>query len=266
MPNKTLFDLSSENLDLFFCHELEKISPQAKSELPKDIAFKLYRGGGKLNTKSTSKLSFLAKLYVLWKCLNKRWWLVIEDENQGITPGQFMELRKLYKKRDYGTDQGNVLTSYGTMVLANKELGESLSYLNNLSNSPAYNYLMGGKNKVDNETEAYSTRMRYIVSTLMFYEARKKTWVAETGITIPEWLVLLYLYSKDTETLGSPIYKDAFKRAYQSSPHKLQQCFAVLQGKKMVQKTGEKRAARLRITALGKETIDRILTKYVLNW
>ena len=177
-----------------------------------------------------------------------------------------MELRKKYRKWEYDMDNGKTLVSTGSMILANKELAESLSYLHNLSNSPAYNYLLGGKNKVDNQTEAYNQRMRYIVSTFMHYEARKKAFVADTGITIPEWLVLLYLYSKPGETLGSPIYKEVYKRAYQSSPHKLQQCFAILQRKNLVLKTGEKRAARLTITALGKDTVDRILTKYVLNW
>lgn len=261
---KTLFDLECENFDLFFVNELDKISPIAKAELPRDVSFKLFRGGGKLNTKSTSKLGFIAKLYILWKCLNKRWWLVIEDEEKGMTPGQFMELRKAYRKRDYSTDQGNVLKSSGGLVLANKELSECFSYLNRLSTSPAYNYLMGGKNKVNNHTEDWAKKMRYIVNVFAYYESQKKSWVAGMGVSIPEWLVLIYLYPKG-EVVGSPIHKEFYKRAYQSSPTKLKRCFGVLQQKGLILKTGTSSASRLSITALGIDTVNTILTKYALN-
>lgn len=264
MPSKTIFDLSSENLDLYFVHELEKISPQAKSELPKDVAFKLYRGGGKLNTKSTSKLSFLAKLYVLWKCLNKRWWIVIEDEQNGITPGQFMELRKNYKKRDYGPEQGSILVSNGSLVLANRELAECMAYLNKLSVSPVYNYLMGGKNKVNNHTEDWAKKMRYIVTVFAYYESQKKKWIAETGISVPEWLVLIYLYPRGAVS-GAPVYKEYYKRAYQSSPAKIWKAFPVLQQKGYIEKTGSTKEARFNITGLGIDVVNGVLTKYALN-
>src|SRR5271170_5589756 len=187
MPNKTIFDLVCEPLDLFFAHEIEKISPTAKSELPKDISFKLFRGGGKFNTKSTSKLGFIAKLYILWRALNKRWWIVIEDEENGLTIGQFMELRKAYKKREYSQDRGSVLISSGSLVLASKELGECLTYLNRLGASPAYKYLIGTKNKQSSPLSQWTKEMEYIVKFISFYEANKKTWVAATGVSIPEW-------------------------------------------------------------------------------
>lgn len=261
---KTLFDIECENFDLFFVNEIEKISPVAKSELPKDVAFKLFRGGGKLNTKSTSKLGFIAKLFILWKALNKRWWLVIEDEEKGMTPGQFMELRKAYRKRDYGTDQGNVLRSSGGLVLANKELSECFSYLNRLSVSPAYNYLLGGKNKVDNHTEDWMRKMRYIANVFAYYESRKKSWVASMGVSIPEWLILIYLYPKGSVN-GAPIYKEFYKRAYQSSPTKLVRSFSVLQRKGYIEKTGTTKQAQFNITALGIDTVNTILTRYALN-
>jgi hypothetical protein len=264
MPNKTIFDIDCQELDLFFAHEIEKISPTAKEDIPRDIAFKLFRGGGKFNTKSTSRLGFLAKLYILWKCLKKRWWIVIEDEDNGMTPGQFIELRKAYKKRDYGSEQAQTLVSSGSLIMADKELCATFAYLNRLSVSPAYNYLIKGKNKTSSPTAEWGNQMKYICSVFARYEANKKSWVSGIGVSIPEWLVLLYLYP-GKEVVGSPIYKEFYKRAYQSSPTKLRRCFGVLQSKGLVQKTGEGKGARLSITALGIDTVNRILTKFAIN-
>ena len=264
MPNKTIFDLQCEALDLFFGHEIEKISPTAKAELPKDVSFKMFRGGGKFNSKSTSKLGFISKLYILWKCLNKRWWLVIEDEENGITPGQFMELRKAYRKQEYTQDRTNVLISSGSLVLANKELGECLTYLNRLGSGSAYRYLMGGKNKVSNPVTEWTRQMEYIVKFISYYESQKKGWVAATDVSIPEWLVLIYLYHRG-ETDASPMYKQFYKRAYQSSPYKIQKCLSVLQHKGLVVKRGVSSDAKMSITPLGKDTVNTILTKYALD-
>lgn len=265
MPNKTLFDISSENLDLFFAHELEKITPQAKSDLPKDVAFKLYRGGGKLNTKSSSRLSFAAKLYILWKCLNKRWWVLIEDEEQGITPGQFMELRKAYRKKDYTPERANVLSSYGTMVLANKELAECLTYLNRLSSGPAYNYVMKGKNTVPkNPTTEDAKERSYIIKFLINYEAQKKNIVSGTNLLMSELYVLMLLYD-GKEVPTSWIYKEKLKRAYQSSPRKIKSAFGTLQARGLAVKTGVIRGATLQITAAGKDLLNSIMEKHMLN-
>ena len=265
MPSKTIFDIDCENLDLFFAHEIEKISPTAKSELPKDVAFKLFRGGGKFNTKSTSKLGFIAKLYILWKALNKRWWIVIEDEVNGMTPGQFMELRKAYKKRDYSPEQSNILKSSGSLILADKELGESLTYLNRLSASGAYNYVMKGKNAPKSKTTEDDKERAYIAKFLAAYEGQKKNIVSNTGLLIPEFYVLLLLFDgKDVPT--SFIYREKFRRAYQSSPNKIKMAFSTLQARGLVTKTGVIRGATLQITSSGKELLNSVLEKYVLNW
>jgi len=264
MPNKTLFDISCENLDLYFAHEIEKISPTAKSELPKDVAFKLFRGGGKFNTKSTSKLGFIAKLYILWKCLNKRWWIVIEDEVNGMTPGQFMEARKALKNRDYSPEQAAVLKSTGTLVLASPELGQTMTYLNRLSVSGSYNYLIKCKNAPKNKITEDDKERVYVVRFLANYDSKKKSIVSETGLTIPEFYVLMALFDgKDVPS--SWIYKEKFKRAYQSTPSKIKLAFRTLQARGYITKTGVIRGATLQITGSGKDILSSILDKYILN-
>lgn len=261
---KTLFDIDCEALDIFFDHEMGKISSTAKAELPRDVAFKLFRGGGKLNTKSTSKLGFIAKLYVLWKALNKRWWIVIEDEERGMTPGQFMELRKAYRKRDYGLDQARALMASGSLVLANKELGNACSYLNQLSVSPAYNYLVKAKNTPTNKVDKSEQELAYIAKFITFYEGQKKNLVANMGLVMPEFYVLLCLYDGN-EVSGNQIYQSRFKRAYQSSPGKIRLAFSTLQSRGFIIKHGRTRGATLQITASGKETIRQCLIKYAVN-
>lgn len=264
MSQKTLFDIDCEQMDLYFAHEIEKISPMAKSELPKDVSFKMFRGGGKFRSSSTSRLGFLAKLYILWKALNKRWWIVIEDEQSGITPGQFMELRKAYKKRDYGPEQASVLKSSGSLVLANKELGDTLTYLNRLSASGAYNYLMKDKNAPKSKTAEDNKERVYVARFLGNYEANKKGIASSAGLLMPELYVLLTLFDgKDVPT--SSIYKEKFKRAYQSSPNKIKMAFSTLQARGLVVKTGVIRGATLQITSSGKALLNDILEKFVLN-
>ena len=261
---KTRIDLSAENFDLLFAREIENISPEAKDSLPDDISFKIFRKGGEFDSKSTSRLSFVEKLFVLWKARNKKYWIVVEDQQNGISVDQFLQLRNSYKKRDYSIDRAEEPAFTGTFVLASKELGEAFEYLNRLCNSPAYNYLIKGKNKASTPAADWAKKMDYIVKFISCYEANKKGWVATTGVSIPEWLVLIYLYHRG-EAAGAPIHKEFYKRAYQSSPYKLQKCFAVLQHKGFISKTGESKGAKLSITPLGKDTVNTILTKYALD-
>lgn len=264
MPSKTIFDLDSEELGLYFVHEMDKISPEAKADLPKDVAFKLFRGGGKLNTKSSSKLGFIAKLYILWKCLNKRWWILIEDEENGIGSEQFMDLKKAQKKRESGIDQSAVLKSTGTLVLASKELGDTMTYLNRLSASGSYNYLMKGKNAPKSKTTEDTKERAYIAKFLANYESNKKSIISTAGLVMPEFYVLMTVYEgKDVPM--SYISNDKFKRAYQSSNTKIKAAFSTLQARGLVVKTGVVRGATLQITSSGKELLNGILEKFVLN-
>lgn len=261
---KTLFDLDCESLDLYFANEIGNISATAKADLPKDVAFKMFRGGGKFNTKSTSRLGFLAKLYILWRCLNKRWWIVIEDEEKGMSTAEYLDLKKAMKKKEYSVDQSAVLKSSGTMVLANKELGDTLTYLNKLSASGSYNYLMKAKNAPKNKTAEDAGQRAYVTKFLTNYETQKKAIISSAGLVMPEFYVLMTVFEgKDVPM--SFISKDKFKRAYQSSTSKIKLAFRTLQARGLVVKTGVAKGATLQITSSGKELLNGILDKFILN-
>jgi len=265
MPLKTLFDVSSQNFDFYFANEIEKITPQAKEALPKDISFKLFRGAGKFKPTSMSKLGFLGKLFILWKALGKRWWIVVEDEEKGISINQFEELSKKKNKQQKGIEQSNKLVSSGEFILANKELSDALAYLNQLSVSPAYNYISKVKNMPLNKADKWNTEMKYITRFLCFWEGNKKRWSLQNHVSIPEFLVLMYTYSQDKPLVGSIMYKEIFFQAFQSSPGKIKTAFGTLQSKGYLLKTGFSSGAMLEITPLGKSVVNEILTKYAVN-
>ena len=265
MPLKTLLDISAENFDYFFANEAKNISPIAKESLPRDIAYRLYKGGASFNPKYTSRLNFLQRIFVLWKCLKKRIYIVVEDEENGITEGEFLKLRQQLKQRDYGIDKASSFMPSATFVLANKELCDSFSYMNRLCISPAYNYLTKGKNRIKNPANEWSRQMKYIVRFLMEYDKNKKTWVAEYKLDIPEWYILISLYHGE-EVKGSPIHQEIFRRAYQSSQSKLKRSFGTLQAKGLISKTGEGKGAKMRITPLGTDMVNNIVSKYALNF
>jgi hypothetical protein len=266
MPFKTLMDIGSENFDIYFYNELSKISPEARDLLPKDLSFKLFRGGGKVNATTTSRLSGVEKIFILWKCLRKRWYIVIEDQEKGMTPGEYVEWQKRIKKRDYTAERASGLKSNGEFILAGKELSDYFSYLNYLSASRAFNYVAKPKYEwMINKSTEWSKKMRGLVKIFQNYDANKKTWVSQYKIEIPEWYVLISLYDGQ-EIKPSIIHQENFRRAYQSSPTKIRKSFTVLERKGLVAKTGTGNGMKLRITALGLDLVTTILTKYALEW
>lgn len=265
MPVKTRFDISSENFDLFFDHELAKITPEAKDGLPGDVMFKIFRKGGKVNSTSTSKLSFISKMFILVKCLKKRFYVVVEDEEAGIKMEDFNNIPRLLKERDLGADNSDPLMARGGFLLASKEVCDTYAYLNALSGSASYNYLLKGKNSVPNPTTEADKVVIGITKFLTHYEGNKKTFVSQTGISMPEFYVLLFLY-RGGEIKSSILYQEVFKRAYQSSPTKVKTAFGTLQQRKYITKYGNTKNTILQITPLGKSFLRGILDKYILNW
>lgn len=261
---KTRFDIDCENFDLFFANQMPHIVPEAKEGLPKDVRFKLFRKGGEFQSKSTSRLGFLAKLFILWKCLHKRWWIVVEDEHKGMSIEQFHEHHKAIKKRDFGIQKAEGSVSAGYFVLASKELGDCFEYMNRLSTSSAYNYLSKGKNKIPNKTAEWNEQMKYILRFIICYEGNKKIWVSDKQLSVPEWYVLGSLFH-GKDMAGSILYRETFKRAYQSSPNKIKKAFSTLQSRGYIEKVGATKGATFRITALGKDVVVSIIEKYAIN-
>jgi len=266
MADKTKFDILTENLDLYFVTQLCSITPQAREALPKDVQFKLFRKGGGLNEKNTSKLSFLGKLYVMWRALRKNIFIVIEGEDSnGLSVEEFVELKRAIKLRDYGVDRTNqYVMPQATFVTGNKELMESLAYLNNLSKSSAYKYLLRGKNQEKNKVEQNKEASQYICRFLSHYEANRKKIGYESGLNISEWMVLVALYHGN-EVESNSIWKTTYKYSFNSSKTKIKLAVGSLQQRGYIVKYGSTFKAKLAITPLGTSTCNDILQKYCVN-
>lgn len=258
------FDVVSENFDYFFAQELEKITPEAKEFLPRDVVFKLFRKGGQVNTTSTNRLNFIAKLFILVKCLRKRFYIVVEDES-GMKMSDFDNMARLIKERDLSVGSATSLIAAGGHILGGKEMMDGYSWLNRVSASPAYNYILKAKNSVANKATEDDKAMIAVTKMLVGYESNKKDLIAKTGIRMPEFFVLLLLYP-GKEVPSSSIYHEVFKRAYQSSPTKIKTAFSTLQQRGYIVKYGSTKKVSLQITPLGRDFLRGILDRYVLNY
>lgn len=262
--DKTRFDISCQNFDNFFANQIPNLTPEAKDGLPRDIIFKLFRRGGEFNSTSTSKLNFISKLYILCRSLKKRWYLVIEDEENGLRLDQYKDIPRLIREREYGSDVAKDLVTKGGLIFGSKELCDGFAYLNRVSMSPAYNYLTGVKNMPKNPVTEADKKDQYVIKFLLNWESKKKDIVSKTGLSIPEIYVLLALYHGQ-ETPGVSLYTELFKRAYQSSPGKIKTAFGSLQQRGYIIKYGFIKASKLQITGLGKDVIRGMLDKFLIN-
>lgn len=250
----TKFDLQSENFDLFFEKSAENLTARCRAELPIDVLSKI----------KNNKLNFFTKIYIMWKCLRKRWWIIVEDEEKGQSADQFVAYRETIKKRDYSTPKAEGLVSKGEFFLANKEFGDTLQYLSDLSGSGAYRFIQRGKNRIVNKTQLWKEDMIAVTKVLVRYEGMKKKWLEEQVVTIPEFYVLMYLYPGE-ESVGSIMYHEVYYRSFQSSPAKIKLALGSLQLKGYIVKSGATRYSKFRITASGTDVVCSILTRYALN-
>lgn len=240
------------------------MGPAEKSQLPKEILFKLFRRGATYDAKSTSKVGFLAKLYVLLKSLNKRWILLVEDQDRGMTEGEFLALKASLRRGENTIEAAGMLISSGTFVLGGKELMDAFGRLNNLSISPAYNFLVKNKNHKNTKIGEYKAQMEYICRFLSFYESKKKKWVMSIGVSMPEFLVLTYIYH-GREVVSAQIHKEVYKYAYNSSSTQIKLAFGSLQRKGLVEKIGLNKGCKIKITAKGTDMVNTIISQYAVN-
>jgi|GEM_PF-3374010 hypothetical protein len=260
----TEFDIESENFDLYFASLLPTMTPQAKAALPKEVYYKLFSTAG-INKRGLSKLNFITRLFVLWKSLTKRWFIIIEDENNGLTIEQFYELKEAIKRKEEDFDKTNEVIASGTFVTGSKELCDTFAYLNLLSASNVYRYMMRLRNMPTSKSSDYSDHMKYLMRFLISYESSKKTTLKQKNITIPEFYVLIGLYHGEN-TLSSSLYKSTFKYCYQTSATKFKVSFSSLQHKGLIVKTGSRKGAKMRITPLGVNMVNTIMSENVLNF
>jgi len=263
MP-KLQFDLSCDNFDYFFEREAGLMAENQKELLPKELLYKVFSKGQRVNSKSTRKLSFLAKIFILFKCLRKRVIILVEDDAEGMNEEDFFKWKKLTSKQDYGQDNSGKLIAQASFALGNKELCDTFHRLNQLSVSKSYAYLSNSKNKDYTKPAQWLDAMNYINRFISHYEANRKRITMQTGLSMGEWLVLTHLYHGSLVD-SAPIHKEHYRYSYNTSATKIKIAFGNLQTKGYIEKTGATVSTKLRITALGKDKVNDIMSKFVVN-
>lgn len=264
MADKTRWDVVCENFEYFF-HKLSATMTEKQKEiLPKDLYFKLFKSGGKHDTKDTTKISFLAKLYILIKSFKKRVIILVEDDVEGMDEEQYFKYKKLLSKRQFSISGAADLIEDATFILANKEIMDTYSAMNDLSCSKAYNYLIRSKNPVSTKVTQHTEAMQYILRFLTNYESNRKKIHMNSGLNMSEWLVLIALYHGE-DMKGSKIYKEIYKHSFNSSAHKKRTAFCTLETQGYIEKFGKASGMKIRITPIGKAKVNEVVTQYAVH-
>lgn len=262
---KTVFGLESDNFELYFQQQMTGLTGKQIEGVPKDIASTLFKTDHSLNVNKASKLTFLGKLWLLWRCRNNRIWIVVENDETGLDLDGFKKLQDSIKRRDYGVPKAEGLKTQGVFITSNRELSDTFDYLNKLSVSPAYNYLQKTKNFRKTDTSQSVEHMKYIVRIFQQYEGNKKKWVTDKQLSIPEFLVLIYLYDKEGPVNPAPMHKQVYLRSFHSTPRAIKKAYSDLNTRGLLLKTGANSGCKLEITPIGRSLISSILNNYALN-
>jgi len=264
MAAKTKFDIQSENFDNFFLSIINNMTEAQRSLLPKDLQYKIFKSSGKLNVKNTTTLNFLSKAYVLWKAMGVEFCIVAKGKNEeGIDSEEFLKYQKLITDRENCVNEIGTLLTNAVFVLGDKDLADTVSFLNNRSTSPAYKVITKAKNTPSSKVSAYKNQVEYLCRFIVNYEGIKKRLVMEKGLTMPEWYVLMCLYGGH-EAHSSTLHKEILRYAYNSSNTQVISAFTKLQNKGMLIKIGPRSTMKLRITHLGTDLVNQIMEKYII--
>ncbi len=256
------FEIENENFDAYFANEVVAMSEEDKGRIPDDMLPYLFRKNGRFNILS-KKIPFIGKLYVLWRVLNKKVYIVIED-GKGFDYNEFFK----YRNDEVLLSDAEDFREKHSFVLANKELAQSYAYFNNVSVSPAYNFISKNKNTLPSLMTVYKRQMEYITKMIAHYEVMKPVLYSRHGLGFNEWLTLIYLYE------GTPINYTTFYRyflnLFKNEKSTMQAATAKLQKKgyltKYQSETKKKGGTMIRITYLGQDLVNSIVSKYVVNF
>lgn len=260
----TKLDIGNDNFDNYFAKQIVGLNESQRTDLPEDIAHRLFRRGGEYRSNSSFRLTFLHKLLVLWKALRHRFFIVVESNEGGMSVEDFFAHKSAIKKRDLSTPVAKTFEESFSFVTGSKELMDYLEYLNDLNRSPAYHYLSRTKNTKKSKQAVFKDQRSYVLKFLANYEGVKKTMVTQTGLSMSDIMVLYILYPGH-EVKSNLIYTKIYRYSFHSSARRIKVSFSTLQSLGYISKVGGSKTTKFKVTALGISKLDEILDKYILN-
>ena len=237
-----------------------KLTTKQKEELPHILSYRLRKKTGK---SAFYKFTFFQKWFVLFKAMNKRVFIVIEDEELGLTTEDYIKWKAQQKKRVFDSEDAKNLVANGICVLGNQQLCDWLGYINNVSVSAAYQYALRISAAKPINFPEYRKEFSFFTEMLVRYEGSKKKMIGENNMTMAEVFVLLYLYD-GKERIATPTYEYVFKGSFQSSRATILRAFKRLKNMDLLQMVGTTKDAKWRITPLGKQRVNEIISRYIL--
>ena len=263
---KVKLDIVSENFDQFFTKIASGMGVEEKAQLPSSLLSILKFHRGALSNKSLIRLGFLGKIFILFKALRRRVFILVEGtESEGaMSVKDFADYRASAKEKDFGEGAARQLLSNGHFVLGGKQLMDGIDYLNHLSSGPAYHFLTRLKNGNKNSLNEWITQRDYVVRFILTWESNKKKWIREYGISMAEFLVLMYTYNGKDVT-GSEMYNRELVNAHYSSGGAIREALSSLKNRGYLHKEGVSFGTKYRITPLGKHAVNEIFDKYALR-
>ena len=248
----------NENFDLYFGAAIDELPKAQRADMPLNVYKSLYNRTG---IRQLDKIPFFRKWFVLSKTLNKKTFIIIEDNDNGLTPEQFFKFKEgeKNKKSNPFEDGDNI-----SFCLGDRDLINWLCYLNIISQSPAYTYFLKLKNAHKNRFPSFQKEIHFLISMLLQYEGSKAKIAKEHNIGMPELYALYYLYGGEKKHYVH-LYRTILKNAYGCSRRSMITAFKFLTDMKYVEKTeGRGAAITFRITALGTQVVNEIIKSYVI--
>lgn len=263
MPAPT-YDIKSDNFDLYWVKEMDKLTPSQKLSLPTSLG-KHSRGWGLVSLSVAKRLTFAQKVQLLAHYCNKRIFVFVEDE-AGLTAEKFNEYytEKIDWRRELTEKDVEVLDGKFDFVLGHKEMIDGMDYLSIIFRSPLYNYMKRAKSKSGKRGEGkYDAERKHfskLSEALYNYEVNKTFFLKAANLTPAMWYVLLYFGDGKQKKASSKI-----DMAIGCTQRSLQEAVYFLNNSGYLRRVGEGKVY-YEITPYGLELLYKILSKDVTEY
>lgn len=258
-------DFFNENFEEYFMRKVSSLTNQQIAILPTELKNKLFLGG---LVRSSYKLRFAEKVFILSTVFNTEMVIMIKDENDGIGPDQWSTAIAAQKGKIKNGDLSKNIPVNNMFIAGNKELMSPIIYLNHIFCSDIYNLfsipVVREKSVQEKQHIKRAKEYKGIIEAFTHYEATKKLIAHEFKLDMPSWYALLYFGNK--ERLGRPFYTQDFKYAYSSNKMNLYSALKKLVDTGYMSQRGKRTELKYSLTAKGLDTLNQIIDRVILNY
>ncbi len=255
MGVKKKYDIVSEEMQLYFDDLVANMTESERKEIPRDLFFRVKKG----------KTNFIEKIALMWKVFKKDCYIVIKNEEDGMTAKDFELNRRQLKHDNYGEDAVRDYVAKGGFVLGADSICLGLHYEALLSSSPMYRYVSQMRGLQSNELAGKRKELLEFSKMAINYESSKKAMLRQQDLTIAEWLILVY-FSDGTQKTGAALYTTLKFDAFGAGKSRVLAGLKKLTFNGHLQKSGKTCAALYKISQRGMDKYYTCLTQYVFNY